>query len=404
MVISIVHCAILALQHWDAFFVGMHTAHPPLPRCARLLPVLLLSSVLAAAVQPSRSSQLPGVSETGVALDPRLVWMETLPVGPFIRLEDGRLLTVDRTDVLSSHDDGRTWQRSPLFADPDKYVIRMERALIRTRRNTLILAFVNEREKSPHFWDNARREPLPGVRLPTYVTRSLDGGRTWQTPLKLHDDWTGAIRDIVETKDGSVVFTTMKVLREPGRHACLTYRSIDEGATWQAGNLIDLGGHGHHDGAMEPTLVQLRDGRLWMLIRTTLDCFYQAWSADDGSTWREIGPTTIDASTAPGMLQRLASGRLVLVWNRLYPEGRTDFPRRDDKQASAVPTVRQRDELSIAFSDDDGRRWSRPTVILKSATKDTSYPYVFEHRPGELWITTMRGTVRVKLHEDDFIR
>ncbi|MBP7141898.1 MAG: exo-alpha-sialidase [Opitutaceae bacterium] len=382
----------------------MRAALPPFPRGTRLLSVLLLSSVLAAAVQPSRSPLSPDVSETGIVLDPRLVWMDTLPVGPFIKLEDGSLLTVDGTDVLASRDDGRTWQRSPLFTDPDKYVIRMERALIRTRRNTLILAFANDREKSPHFWDNARREPRPDIRLPTYVTRSLDGGRTWQTPLKLHDDWTGAIRDIVETDDGSIVFTTMKVLREPGRHACLTYRSIDEGATWQPSNLIDLGGHGHHDGAMEPTLVQLRDGRLWMLIRTTHDFFYEAWSADDGRTWREVGPTTIDASTAPGMLQRLASGRLVLVWNRLYPEGRTDYPRRADKQATAVPTTRQRDELSITFSDDDGKHWSRPTVILRSKKKDTSYPYVFEHRPGELWITTMRGTVLVKLHEDDFIR
>jgi len=43
-------------------------------------------------------------------------------------------------------------------------------------------------------------------------------------------------------------------------------------ATWRESistrsrsNLIDVGGHGDHDGALEPTLTELRDGRLWML-------------------------------------------------------------------------------------------------------------------------------------------
>ena len=32
-----------------------------------------------------------------------------------------------------------------------------------------------------------------------------------------------------------------------------------------------------------------------------------------------------------------------------------------------------------------------------------AYPYLFESRPGELWITTMQGGLRVKIREKDFV-
>ena len=95
----------------------------------------------------------------------------------------------------------------------------------------------------------------------------------------------------------------------------------DDGKTWKRSNLIDLGGHGHHDGATEPMVAELSDGRLLMLMRTSLDRFWQAFSDDGGRYWRTIQPSSIDASSSPGHLVRLSSGRLVLLWNRLNPEG-----------------------------------------------------------------------------------
>ena len=32
-----------------------------------------------------------------------------------------------------------------------------------------------------------------------------------------------------------------------------------------------------------------------------------------------------------------------------------------------------------------------------------SYPYVYEHVPGEMWVTTMQGPLRIKVFEDDFL-
>jgi hypothetical protein len=180
--------------------------------------------------------------------------------------------------------------------------------------------------------------------------------------------------------------------------------SRDEGKTWKRSNIIDQGGVGHHGGVSEATLEELRDGRLWMLIRTNWKTFWEAYSADGGLTWDHIGPTKIDASSAPGLLKRLKSGRLVLIWNRYFPQGKNEFPLSGgDRQWSEVPVSNHRLELSLKFSDDDGRTWTAPVVIARSAQGWVSYPYLFEAQPGELWITIMQGGLRVKLKEQEFV-
>lgn len=339
-----------------------------------------------------------------ITLHPKLSLIPlNLPRGPFVSLASGAVLAVEGRDTLVSRDDGRTWKRARLFNANQPYSALQEYVLLRTRTGTLILGFMNgcERQWS---WNEQLKEPGPEVRLPTYVTRSTDDGRTWEPPQMLHPDWTGALRDIIQTRDGSIVFTSMKILRHPGRHGALTYRSTDDGVTWSASNLLDIGGHGHHDGTLEPALTQLSDSRLWMLIRTTLDVFYESFSSDGGSTWTDPTPTRIDASTAPGTLRTLRDGRLALVWNRLQYEGRRDHPRRGgDGQWSAVPAVNQRKQLSIAFSIDDGQSWSGPAVVASVQSLEVSYPFLYEHPTGKLWLTTMRGPLRASLDPRDFI-
>jgi hypothetical protein len=122
-----------------------------------------------------------------------------------------------------------------------------------------------------------------------------------------------------------------------------------------------------------------------MLIRTNLDRFWQAISEDGGRYWRSIQPSQIDASSSPGHLVRLQSGRLLLVWNRLNPEGGT-WPRSQPGPASEMSPSWHREELSAAFSADDGKSWTRPIILARQKEGQLSYPYVFERRPGELWI------------------
>ena len=280
-------------------------------------------------------------------------------------------------------------------------MIRPERALIHSKDGTVILAFANDIERANWDWQEDIHDS-PDAVLPTYVVRSLDSGRTWEDPQKLHDEWTGAIRDIIQTDEGSIVFTTMMMQHNPGHHSVLTYSSKNDGESWTRSNVIDLGGIGHHSGVTEATIEQLDDGRIWMLMRTMWGRFWEAYSYDEGLTWNSFNATEIDASTAPGLIKKLSSGKLILVWNQIYPEGKSEYALRGGKgQWSEVPASNHRKELSIMFSDNNGISWSNPVVIAKAEDR-LSYPYIFEANPGELWITTWQGDLRVKIYEKDF--
>lgn len=348
----------------------------------------------------------------GALVHPDVEEIAGLKMGPFVKLDNGDILTVDGTDCIISNDNGKSWARRPVFEHPEKFLISNERAILKTSNGVIILAFMNLKERANWNWQEAISDS-PGARLPTYTVRSLDGGNSWQDVQKLHNEWTGAIRDMIETENGNVVFTSMMMRHYPGHHTVLTYKSGNEGKTWERSNIIDLGGIGHHSGVTEGTVEALDKGELWLLMRTNWGTFWEAFSMDDGKTWENIRPTDIEASSAPGLLKRLKSGRLVLVWNRRFPEGTRDYPLSGgDRQWSEVAASNHRDELSIAFSENDGYTWSTPKVIAKIDSERTvnpplrriSYPYVFEINPGELWITTMQGGLRVKLKEADFIQ
>lgn len=336
-------------------------------------------------------------------LHPQLKPLPFKLLGPFTHTRDGRILAMDAKATFVTADEGQTWSEPrSLFPADTKMTVSNERAILRTREGTIIAAFMNLDERN-WTWSNELHD-APGAMLPTYVMRSTDDGVTWQQIQKMHDDWSGCVRDMIQTKDGRVIFTAMKMLHNPGRHSVLTYSSTDDGVTWQASNLIDLGGQGHHGGVTEPTLAELNDGRVWMLIRTNWGEFWSGFSTNGGKHWQVLQPAGIASSSAPGILTRLASSRLMLLWNRPLPEGRNDWPLSGgDGLWSEIPVSNHREELSLAFSDDDGQSWTKPVMIARQEGKWLAYPYAFEIEPGRIWLTTMQGDVRVEFNESDFV-
>ncbi|MEA1951279.1 MAG: exo-alpha-sialidase [Planctomycetota bacterium] len=327
---------------------------------------------------------------------------EQLPhkhLGPFVTLADGRVMAADDKCARVSSDGGKTWEEQAIFPKGAKFKVSTERAIIRTKKGTLILAFMNMDDLC-FKWDNAKGGPQPGCRLPAYVVRSTDGGKTWLVPQILQDDsWCGYLRSMIQTTSGRIVAAVEKALANPGRHVMFTYVSDDEGATWRCSNAIDIGkpgGYGDHGGTMEGTLVELADGRLYQLLRTRTGRQWETYSDDGGLTWQKPQPSKILSSSSPAMLLRLDSGRIVMLWNRF----------RDPAKR-----IGRRDTLSMAFSDDECKSWSEPVIVASNITPPgdkqryyrQSYPTVFEYKPGELWITTMQGMVRMSLNEKDFL-
>jgi lysophospholipase L1-like esterase len=93
--------------------------------------------------------------------------------------------------------------------------------------------------------------------------------------------------------------------------------------------------------------------------------------------------------TCCAQLGRLADGRIALLWNappRHLPANGTS-----------------RAELSLASSEDEARTWSKPVVIAANYSPGgrVSYPYLYERKPGELWITTMQGGLRMRINIAD---
>jgi len=327
---------------------------------------------------------------------------------PFVRLPDGELMAVEGNATVVSADNGISWQsprpiyrgEGPSLPSPGIGVPRNTGQLLATRDGVLVFVWIDERVLN---WDSATREPGADARGDLWAIRSLDKGESWVDRQRLFQGVCGHPPiNIIETASGRIVVTNQFYLRRPGRNAVRVYSSGDGGKSWRGSNIIDLGGHGHHDGAFEPTFVQRRDGSLWMLIRTIWDRFWEAISCDEGLSWRTIRPSSIEASTSPGYLARLQSGRLLLVWNRLHPEGTDSYARRSG-QLSEDEASWHREELSVAFSQDEGATWSTPRVIAREKDAWISYPYVFEHAPGQLWILTGQGDLRLRVAEEDLV-
>lgn len=348
------------------------------------------------------SATAPAADEAWI--EPRCSKLPFEKLGPFVHLSDGSILCLQGNTTSVTADGGKTWSEPKPIYDGPPPGMPGNSVAVRTKAGAIVVVFADS-STYKWSWDNAKRAPAADVNLDVWSIRSLDEGKTWVDRQMILDGYCGALIDMIQTRTGRIAVPVQDLFRNPGRHEIRPYYSDDDGKTWHSDQFIDLGGHGHHDGAMEPTLAELGDGRVWMLIRTNWDYFWEAFSEDQGRQWRTVRPSRIDASSAPGHLLRLKSGRLALVWNRLYPEGKTELARSKNIQASEGAASWHRQELSLALSEDDGATWSAPVVIARRASGGLSYPYLFEPAAGQLWVfTRFSHHLELALKEADFAK
>ena len=260
----------------------------------------------------------PDPSRAEVLLQEKVAALPFSHQGPFVRTGDGAVWGMDARGARLSRDGGRTWERRTIL-DEARFEPRPERALLRTREGVVLYAFLNGRELDFR-WDDDRG-PLEGCRLPVYLSRSGDDGVTWAAPVKLQEGWCGAVRQMIQLRTGRVVLVCQQGRADPGRHVTTILYSDDLGQTWSSGETIDLGEAGNyrdpvtglrastHGGGLEGTIAERADGTLYLLLRVPHGCFYVTTSRD-GSKWGTPIPSPVEASDSPGMLTRLASGRL----------------------------------------------------------------------------------------------
>lgn len=238
----------------------------------------------------------------------------------------------------------------------------------------------------------------PGT-LDVLHTVSADRGKTWSKRNVIVKGRIGAVFPFYHCRSGRLVFAfhRRKPKRGMGQNAVTCAYSDDNGKTWkQSANWFHtpVGRDAYWSfGAVEPKIIQLKDGRLWMLIRTQDGKQYEAWSSDEGATWTKCRPSVFHSSCAPAELLRLPDGRMVLSWcNNAQPSF---------KQFGRI--YANRDALHMAISDDDGVTWRGFREVYLSPRRNggindqiggdfgTAYPFMNVTKQGKIIMHTGQG-------------
>ncbi|MBN2292513.1 MAG: exo-alpha-sialidase, partial [Pirellulales bacterium] len=157
-----------------------------------------------------------------------------------------------------------------------------------------------------------------------------------------------------------------KEVRQPG-----VLLSDDDGVTWREVLLPSPPPHRAewpHEGVRwqnygcEPTVIELLDGKLWMLIRTSQDNHYESFSEDAGESWTKPVPSRFYATNTMPLLFRMSDNRLLAIWNNSTPLPELNHDNQPELRAWERAGIGEdfftnRDVLHAAISADDGRTW-----------------------------------------------
>ena len=172
------------------------------------------------------------------------------------------------------------------------------------------------------------------------IWRSQDEGRTWsgghpllKWPNHVQVDggeallWTPTGDRIVVTRENRLLISVDFLMggEGPGAELVGALASEDSGETWRLYQLFGPppGYPDRPEGFGEPKLVELADGRVWMVFRTCLGHLWQAFSDDGGRTWGEPTATGLVSPLAPLKAQRVPDrDAVVVVWSCAEPSRR----------------------------------------------------------------------------------
>jgi hypothetical protein len=194
--------------------------------------------------------------------------------------------------------------------------------------------------------------------LDIWQVRSTGKATKWEQPKRIWIGRAGDILSIVQLRSGRILLPISYMTARSWSHRgegfkAFTYigsfsssaiYSDDDGNTWHQSpdelvvptpDLFAIGG-------VEPVVIELKDSRVWMLIRTQMGRFYESFSGDGGVHWSLPKPSNIVASESPAALVRLDDGRILMIWN----------------EAERFPyAYGGRHVLHAALSSDEGRTW-----------------------------------------------
>ena len=326
------------------------------------------------------------------------------------RLPDGRLFTVgyfgkcNRDGHFSkvpttqyvygrvSSDEGKTWTISFFRELPETVTLTAVGDFLIDRNGRIHIFFL-------HIYNISFESSALTKGNITYMRiDNPEGENAIYKKIDALDRYTGSMNNVLELKSGRIIapFSTIAGMENSMFTSSVIY-SDDSGDTWRASNDVAVCSDETHleSGAVEPVVVEAREGVLVMLIRTVLNALWYSVSYDDGATWSAAKPTQIPSSNAPSAPIRLPDGRIVLVWNDVLGQ-----------PMNGVRYSFARQCLYAAVSDDGLRTLKGVRMIVRKRADDPDsvlncYPFCTLASEKEIFVSPFAVQTREDIHWGD---
>ncbi len=324
----------------------------------RLLPLLL---VLAGSIHAAGF-------ETGavVPTDEGEFFRNTIP--QVARLADNRLMAVWSTSAKGvnfskvynafSQDGGKTWGKPNVLMAESGKSMADPNILVDGKRVLVFSTKVSVPNRIDKSW--------------TMVVRSEDNGATWSAIDEIfipRQYVSGKQHNGIVLRDGSYLVGVAwdrwpeqgMAARSEGEMDLTTgvLISKDGGKKWSLHGALhavtERTTPGGTTGLCEPSMVELDNGEVLMILRSGAAHHYESRSTDGGVTWSTPVPSPLSGHNTPTALLRLSQNpkEIVAVWNN-------------------SPLARY--PLSTALSSDGGKTWSTPRILVRTDGLQVSYP------------------------------
>lgn len=266
--------------------------------------------------------------------------------GDFITLKDGEILFIySHFTGASSSDYGHAYLASRYSTDKGKTWSKRDQIVIKQEgdMNVMSVSLLRLKDGSVALFyarKNSDEDCIPIMRI------SKDEAKTWSNPVPCITNKKGYFvlnnDRVIQLSNGRLLMP-VALHKVPGeekwsnRGKIFCYYSDDNGKSWNSSEQVP---NPNKIITQEPGVVELRNGNIFMFIRTDTGVQYASYSGDEGETWSPVELTDITSPLSPASIKRIPStGDLLLIWNN------------NGKNQKRTP-------LNIAISEDEGNNWS----------------------------------------------